>query len=251
MRAGHISHLLRRSLLIVAHPDDESVGAGVLLQRIQDPCVVFCTDGGPRDSYFWQSYGGRENYVTVRGQETETAMRIAGVKRTAFLNFCDQELHRNLRSALNELNELAREFRPDALLTHAYEGGHPDHDSCAFLAYLLGSQQRIPVWEMPLYHRTGEGIRRQQFLQPTNDTALLRGTAGELDTKRNMVRAHASQSQALKGFDLKCERFRPQASYDFWNPPKAEVINYEAWRWPLTAEQVCAAFATLLPKIQA
>jgi len=247
---GHISQLLNRTLVIVAHPDDESVGAGLLLQRMPESCVVFCTDGGPRDPYFWHAYVTRENYVFVRRQEAETATKIAGVKRAVFFNFCDQELHKNLRGALKQLKELTRKFRPDALLTLAYEGGHPDHDSCAFLAYLVSSHSRLPVWEMPLYHRTSEGIRGQQFLQPTSNLVLVRGTAGELKTKRSMLRAHVSQSQTLQGFDLKLEHFRPQASYDFSNPPEAEVINYEAWQWPMTARDVCAAFAPLLQDIQ-
>jgi N-acetylglucosamine malate deacetylase 2 len=248
--AEDISQLLKRTLIIVAHPDDESVGAGVLLQRMLEASVVFCTDGGPRDAYFWHAYGSREDYVKVRRREAEAATKIARVKNTAFLDFCDQELHKNLRPALKSLEELTRAFRPDALLTHAYEGGHPDHDCCAFLASYLGSQHKLPVWEMPLYHRTTKGMRGQNFPQLTNDTVLVRATARELETKRRMVNAHVSQDQALQSFDLKLERFRPQVSYNFFSPPQAEVINYEAWQWPMTAKEVCAAFATLLRKIQ-
>ena len=42
--------LLGKTVVIVAHPDDEAAGCGVLLQRMQDPIVVFATDGAPADS---------------------------------------------------------------------------------------------------------------------------------------------------------------------------------------------------------
>jgi N-acetylglucosamine malate deacetylase 2 len=216
---------------------------------MQESCVVFCTDGGPRDSYFWHAYGSRENYVSVRRQEAEAATKIAGVKRAALLNFCDQELYRYLQPALKQLEDLTVEFRPDAILTHAYEGGHPDHDSCAFLAYLLGFRLKLPVWEMPLYHRTSKGMCVQRFLHPSGDAALIRARCGELDAKRQMVCVYRSQSQALQGFDLKFERFRRQASYDFSSPPETDVINYEAWQWQIRAKDVCAAFAGLVHEI--
>ncbi|MBV8053168.1 MAG: PIG-L family deacetylase [Acidobacteriaceae bacterium] len=250
MAAGHISQLLNSTLVIVAHPDDESVGAGLLLQRMQNPSVVFCTDGGPLDSYFWNSYGSRENYVRVRRKEAETATNIAGVKRTAFLDFSDQELYKNLPCALKSLQELTLKIQPDALLTHAYEGGHPDHDSCAFLTQLLGSRHRLPVWEMPLYHRTEKGIRGQAFLEPASEDIPIRATPCELEAKQHMVRAHVSQAQALHSFDLSIEHFRQQAPYDFLSPPDTEVINYEAWQWPMRATELCTAFAALLREIQ-
>ena len=60
-------------------------------------------------------------------------------------------------------------------------------------------------------------------------------------------KAHLNRANS----DLKLERFRRQASYDFLSPPETDVINYEVWQWPMTAKEVCAAFATLLQDIQA
>jgi LmbE family N-acetylglucosaminyl deacetylase len=37
----------KRVLVVVAHPDDETGGCGVLLQRLHQATVVFCTDGAP------------------------------------------------------------------------------------------------------------------------------------------------------------------------------------------------------------
>jgi LmbE family N-acetylglucosaminyl deacetylase len=236
-------------MLIVAHPDDEAIGAGMLLQRIQDPLVVFCTDGGPKDEFFWKAHGSRQEYVRVRHEEARNAAEIAGVKKVAFLDFPDQELFLHLRDALTELEKLASRHNVQAVLTHAYEGGHPDHDSCAFLGYLLGRNLELPVWEMPLYHRTKAGGQAQTFVERNGRSVRVRVKASELETKRRMVDAHKSQNLALSPFDLAVERFRPQAVYDYRRPPKAEVINYEAWQWRMEAVEVAAAFSALLSEV--
>jgi N-acetylglucosamine malate deacetylase 2 len=240
-----ISELLKRTLVIVAHPDDECIGAGALLQRIADPVLVFCTDGGPRDSYFWQAHGSREAYVEIRRREAAAAADAVGVRTHKFLPIVDQDLYKNLELAVEELEGLVREFRPDALLTLAYEGGHPDHDSCAFLGRIVGERQTLPVWEMPLYHRTSQGPRPQQFLHPEAEIEELEITPDELTRKQKMVACYSSQGELAKFFDLGRELFRRQAQYNFLKPPRTDVINYEFWQWPIKAAMVCEAFAAV------
>ena len=53
---ANIAELLGRTLVLVAHPDDETAGCGALLQRMDEPIIVFATDGAPRDKYFWGKY---------------------------------------------------------------------------------------------------------------------------------------------------------------------------------------------------
>ena len=242
MSSRRIAELLRRTLVVVSHPDDECIVAGALLQRMQHAAVVFCTDGGPRDKYFWEKYGSREEYAFARRNEAEAVARIAGVERLEFLSIADQELYLNLPSALEELQRIVSEFKPDAVLTTSYEGGHPDHDCCAFLSYVLGHRHGLAVWEVPLYHRTKERPRQQEFIAPTGKVTELRITQTELERKRQMLAAYASQAGVLQGFDLQIERFRPQQKYDFSIPPRAEVINYEVWEWAMKADQVCGKF---------
>ena len=71
--------LLGKTVVIVAHPDDEAAGCGVLLQRMQDPIVVFATDGAPADSFFWGRYGSRDAYAQLRRDEARRALKLAGV----------------------------------------------------------------------------------------------------------------------------------------------------------------------------
>src|SRR3569832_77010 len=136
--------LLGRTLVLVAHPDDECVICGGLLQRMSHPMVLFTTDGAPHDPYFWQPYGSRERYAEIRAAEARNALQAVGIREFSYLRrpdgslFIDQELLRNLDSAFAAVSAVVRDLRPDAILTLAYEGGHPDHDTCSFLAALLG-----------------------------------------------------------------------------------------------------------------
>src|SRR4051812_43592222 len=75
-----IDPLLGRTLVLVAHPDDEAVGCGNLLQRMQDPIVVYATDGAPRSKYFWSKYGSRERYAAHRLREAEEALESIGLQ---------------------------------------------------------------------------------------------------------------------------------------------------------------------------
>src|SRR5579859_2927144 len=104
-----LCQLRGRTLVLVAHPDDESIGCGILLQRMRDPVVVFATDGAPRDPQFWHGSVSRQTYVKVRKQEASLALGIAGVQQAEFLGdygpeiFVDQELFRHLPAALDVL----------------------------------------------------------------------------------------------------------------------------------------------------
>ena len=49
--------------------------------------------------------------------------------------------------------KVAERVRPEAIATLAYEGGHPDHDSCSVLGARLGERLAVPVWETALYRR--------------------------------------------------------------------------------------------------
>src|SRR5947207_15801512 len=94
-----------------------------------------------------------------------------------FLPIIDQELHLNLDYALEELSERVERHRPHAVLTLAYEGGHPDHDCCSVLGALLGERFELPVWEMRLYHRLKGKIHMQSFV-------ARRGGEAEADAMR-------------------------------------------------------------------
>jgi LmbE family N-acetylglucosaminyl deacetylase len=254
MRMPWIDDLLGRTLVLVAHPDDECIAFGALVQRIREPLVVFATNGSPLDPYFWNKYGSREAYAALRRKEALVSMHAAGVQDVVFLadlpggeSLVDQELFRNLWPALDLLADIMRRRMTTALLTLAYEGGHPDHDSCSFLAAQLAKFMRVPCWEAPLYHRNEEGGGTfQQFLAASGNEADVRPTPEEEQRKREMCLAYSSQGDFLSHFKTSPEVVRPQLAYDYTRPPHPGKTNYEVWQWKMTAQEVSTAFSEFL-----
>jgi len=241
--------LLGPTLVIVAHPDDETISCGGLLQHMREPVVVFATDGAPEDDYFWRRFGSREAYAALRKREAGAALAEVGVDEVDFLAqrsqtpLIDQLLYRSLPAAFAALSRIVEERRPECLLTLAYEGGHPDHDSVSFLASQVGRAFRLPVWEAPLYHRTPlGGGAYQRFVQEQGEVIEHRVSGEELAAKLRMLACYKSQFDALPSFSTELERFRPQVAYDYSRRPHTGKLNYEIWKWRMTPEEVCAAF---------
>lgn len=248
-----LAPLLGRTLIIVAHPDDEAVTCATLMQRMREPYVLFCTDGAPVDPNFWSRYGSREAYSLVRQKEARLALSHVGVTNVEFLkapsvkHIVDQQLFQHLPDAIEGGFQVVSRVRPQALLTLAYEGGHPDHDSCNFITSVIAREHSLPAWEMPVYKLFHKEDRRFQTFMPAPRPAIsVRPTAEEAVHKRQALEAYASQGDYLVRFDSVEESFRPLPEYDYARPAHPGVLTYEAWQWPMTGKQVCAAFGAYL-----
>ncbi|HEY6305861.1 MAG TPA: PIG-L family deacetylase [Candidatus Angelobacter sp.] len=243
--------LLGTTLVLVAHPDDEVILCGALMQKMQRAVVVFSTDGAPRDEGFWRQYGSRQAYAEVRRQEARQALDAVGAC-PVFLSdrvddgIADQELFRRLPEAVTAVKKIVAHLGPDCILTPAYEGGHPDHDAACFIGWVVGRHASLPlpVWEGPLYHRRADGASAPQtFPELTGFEVELRAECGTLQKKIEMWRAYKSQGLVLDGFRADLETFRPMAAYEFSRPPLPWKLNYEQWGWGISGAEVSAAFA--------
>jgi LmbE family N-acetylglucosaminyl deacetylase len=274
-----LSAVLGTSLLVLAHPDDECVTYGALLQRMADPTVLFLTDGAPRDPYFWQRYGSREAYASLRQQEARQALARVGVRQVQFVTasrgpqqmplvrlpghngdaaasevLIDQDLFRVLPAAWRELSGAIERLRPQALLTLAYEGGHPDHDSCNLLVALAARRFGLPAWEAPIYSRARDSESDhplpQKFIRENGTEIDIRPTPAEIARKREMWQIYRSQGDFLRFFAPEVETVRPLPPYDYSQPPHPGKLNYEHWQWSMTGQEVCAAFSEFLKGFQ-
>lgn len=248
-----LRQLLGRTLVLVAHPDDEVIGCGALLRRMRFPVVVFATDGAPRDTFFWQAYGSRQAYAETRRKEALQVARMCALPRLEFLTdrqgntFIDQELFHHLDRAMDELRAIIQNAQPEAMLTLAYEGGHPDHDCCSFMTSVLAHEFRLPAWEMPLYHRAPNlEPRRQQFLADRGQEFAYNLKAPERARKQSLLDLYRSQHAILQDFKTSEERFRLLPVYDYSQPPHQGLLNYEMWGWPVNGREVSAAFCRYL-----
>jgi LmbE family N-acetylglucosaminyl deacetylase len=248
-----LAPLLGRTLIIVAHPDDEAVTCAALMQRMREPYVLFCTDGAPLDPYFWGRHGSHEGYSRLRQKEARLALSRVGVRNVEFLrtssveHIIDQQLFQQLPEAVEGVLQVINRVRPQALLTLAYEGTHPDHDSCNFITSVIAREHSLPAWEMPVYKLFHKEERRFQTFMPAPQPAIsLHPIPDEIARKRQALEAYASQGDFLIRFDSAEETFRPLPEYDYARPPHEGVLNYEAWQWSMTGKQVCAAFEAYL-----
>src|SRR4051812_6342301 len=71
----------RRVAVIVAHPDDEAIGAGAVLRGFPDVTIVHVTDGAPLDEGYSQRKGfvSREEYAQARRNEVVNALNVIGL----------------------------------------------------------------------------------------------------------------------------------------------------------------------------
>lgn len=243
-----IEPLPTRTVVIGAHPDDEVIGAGALLSRLPDAAVVHVTDGAPRNESDARAAGfsGWAAYAAARRAEAEAALALAGLapERLTSLGIADQQAAHNLAPLAQRLAGLLHEGGFAVAITHAYEGGHPDHDATALAVHaacaLIEAQGERPprVVEMAGYHALGGSFTAGTFIAHAKAgraaTVVLDAAARRL--KRRMLDCHATQRAVLAPFTVEAERFRAAPRYDFRLPPHPGRLHYETQNWGMTGE---------------
>ena len=232
-----------RTLILAAHPDDETIGVGGMFPRLKDALtIVHVTDGAPRFRRQWgrQEYATWDEYAGQRLREVDAALRVAGVDASVCqrLELMDSEVSMNLVPLTHRLMEMLDDLRPEVVITHPYEGGHTDHDATAFAARaactLLGRDRAVApaLVEFTSYHNEGGEKVVNRFLPfdgaPVTDVAL---TRAEKDMKRRMYDCFYTQNSVLRDMPIRYERFRPAPRYDFTEAPHPGRLRYE--RYPL------------------
>jgi len=205
-----------RVLVLAAHPDDEAIACSGLLGRAATSLVVFATDGAAPRYGFERKFGSLEKYSSVRFEEASRALGLIPrcsfqrLARTDGRYFLDQHLFLDFPGAFTALVSVVRAFSPDVLVSHAYEGGHIDHDACHFLAAQTAAALGVETLEFPLYWRTPDGHDVfQQFRQNRSGEFALALSTQELAVKRRMFNEYPSQAKVLSVFHSETERFRP------------------------------------------
>jgi len=236
-----------RCSIIVAHPGDEVVAAGYLICKLDQVTVVHVSDGAPRQMNFWEGVGfkRRRDYADARRNECVRALAIARVPRERIIDFdyAALELPNQLTTLAKRIMDFLPRSSSEIVLTHAYDGGHPDHDATAFATHaavqLLERNGLKPpvIFELGLYPASDGRTRVLDFLPgPGREitTVVLDRKASEL--KAQMFDCFSTPGGPLKACPATVERFRSALKYDFRQAPNSGAPYYENFDWAFTAD---------------
>lgn len=121
-------------LFVLAHPDDESLGAGGIIAKYVQQGVEVHLITATRGEYGWQTpekpFPGPEELGKIREAELKAAADILGIHTIHHLDYIDGYLDQaNHHEVIAKIVTVMREVRPQVVITFGPDGGygHPDH----------------------------------------------------------------------------------------------------------------------------
>ncbi|MEK6282580.1 MAG: PIG-L family deacetylase [Acidobacteriota bacterium] len=231
-----------RCVVIVAHPADEIVGAGCLISKLVDVSVLHVTNGAPQDLPDATAAGFKNpsEYARARKQECLSALAIANVPedRVVDLNVPDHFASHCLADLTKRIAAFLQQSEADIVVTHPYEGGHPDHDASAFATHaalrLMTENGLKPpvVFEMALHPSSDFIAKVPEFLPGSGgETTTLLLDERSVELKRRMFECFETQRKSLQVSPVGPERFRKPSTYNFTAPPNGGKLHYENFDW--------------------
>lgn len=184
-----------RLVVVAAHPDDESLGAGGLIATAADRglsiYVVLLTAG--EASPFASPASTRHAMATLRLAEMENALaRLAPENTLVFLGAPDGEVAANEAHVARSLTELVGNGGSTLLVAPWRADGHPDHDAAGRAAAVAARESGARLVEYPLL--AWNRLVPEEL--PWQHTRCLPLPADLRDRKEAAIRAHVSQVRA-------------------------------------------------------
>ncbi len=188
----------RAVVSVLAHPDDETFGAGGTLAAYAlagIPVTCVCASRGEQGRNMGKpSFATRETLAELRVRELTAACAALGVADLRLLGVWDKTAEfRDPEILADRIHAILTEVRPTLVITsHPVHGGHPDH--CAVGEATIRAVRRLPAAERPRV--TCRAVPQLAETEgPTLHTVQVSGPVAE--AKRAATRAHRSQSEAM------------------------------------------------------
>jgi LmbE family N-acetylglucosaminyl deacetylase len=159
---------------------------------------------------------------------------------------------RHLDALIELAHALIASVRPEVVITHPYEGGHPDHDAtaCAVHVALHELRQRgapsPALLEFASYHVRGAELAYGELIpEPSVPARCIELDASARRRKLELLECHATQRHVWQRFPLEREHFRVAPRYDFRSPPAAPFF-YDQVDWGTSGRELLALFRRCL-----
>lgn len=143
-----------RAMFVVAHPDDEVLGAGAYIHRLiqegHEVCVVIMN-------------ADYEKTRTNMFQDIEKSHKVLGVTDACLLRYKNMDFYNeDHRDMVERLEEEIRRFQPDVVFTHNERDLHTDHHITSRC-----TQQAARLWQR---RSSGHKIKALYFMEVLSST---------------------------------------------------------------------------------
>jgi LmbE family N-acetylglucosaminyl deacetylase len=201
MRGAGIPPAWRSVLAVIAHPDDESIGLGPVLDAFMVAGVkveVLCLTHGQA----WKLPGAPGDLAALRGAELASAADVLGPVRTKMQDCPDGCLSAICQSKLaTEVVAVADSFHPDGLLAFdtPEATGCLDHVAATAAGVLAAETLGLPVLGWSLSEAVATRLNRESGAQAAPDRAGEVDLRVTIDRARQRVATHTGQGKAPPG----------------------------------------------------
>jgi LmbE family N-acetylglucosaminyl deacetylase len=141
-----------RLLVVAAHPDDETLGAGGLISAVSDlGCqIIVAVACHGEASHSRPRTGGASAVVELGLGEVRRALKtLAPEAELLNLRLPEGMLARHLEEMAGALDEAAA--RSTHILTPWIADSQPDHEACARIGAILGDRYGLTHWQYPIW----------------------------------------------------------------------------------------------------
>ncbi len=162
-------------MAVLAHPDDESLGAGGVLAKYAAEGIETFLVTATRGERGWfgdeREYPGLEALGQIREAELHAAVEVLGVRSVDFLGYLDGELDQaHPAEVVAKIVGHLRRVKPDVVVTFGPDGsyGHPDHIAISQFNTAAIIEAANP--DSP-YHRNlaPHSVAKLYYMSPTKD----------------------------------------------------------------------------------
>jgi len=170
----------RTILVVLAHPDDESLACGGTIAKLADAgakVVLLCASRGEKGAVSDPALIAGTDLPTVRARELGEAARILGISEVCLLNHPDGDLRWAGVPQLHVDIVLAiQRHKPDGIITFGEDGLYWHLDHIGVHERTFTAVKSFGPWAPPLYYVTmKEGLMHEVVDAARANGAVLKG----------------------------------------------------------------------------